>query len=316
MSDDPESEESPDEVGDFADKLASICEDAAHAFLRRGVGFAPPDSVPTPLWERERQEIEADLGSDEPFGWINECVSTYLAESANILLAIAALLRARAVTASIDPLVRSTIERVGVVNWLLDNDETITPRKRSIRGSLAWIISLQHYCETLARMGAPERHRKVFRIERKRLDGLILTWYEVERPPETPDDPGSSPSTDRTKWTIEGETYPTFTRLAQLAMARSNVSSGIAAGIYDGHSGFSHPNVIFGNEHRTVSDDGLITFVYRMKDLEKAVRIAMGTFGIGVSHSVSYFDAEPQQVIAQMNEVSDRLAAISVLSDP
>ena len=47
-------------------------------------------------------------------------------------------------------------------------------------------------------------------------------------------------------------------------MGKSGIDRGTAAGTYDeGYSGFTHPNVIFGNEHKHVYDDGSITFRYR-----------------------------------------------------
>jgi hypothetical protein len=309
--------QTPDDSGaeenyfEFTDQLATICEGAAHVYLGRGLQAAAADSTPAPFWEADRRGIVESIGSDEPCGWIDECVSVYLAEAANQLLAIGILLRGRTVAASLDPLVRALIERVGVVNWLLD--EGITPRQRAIRGGLAWIVSLQAYCEALARLGADRETRRVFRAERSRLDQLLSEWFTIDRPATGPCDPESRPTTDRFQWRIEGETYPTFTQLAQRALARGNIDNGVAAGTYDGYSGFSHPNVIFGQEHKTVHSDGSITFRHRFIDIEKSVRFAVGSFSDGLSHCVCYFEADQLRTIGDMGEILARLESISVV---
>ena len=141
-SDNGEIEPEGDNYFGFSDELADICKAAAGVFLGRGLQSRDAESEPVPVLVSTNDEPFKDsIGSDEPTNWISECVSVYLAEAANELLAIEVLLRSRVVAASLDPLVRAIIERTGVVNWLLD--EKAQPRQRSIRGSLAWIVSVQ-----------------------------------------------------------------------------------------------------------------------------------------------------------------------------
>lgn len=239
-------------IEEFVDNWATICDAAAHVLIDGLVG-SPAETKPTPFWEWDRRTIENDIGSDEPHQLIHEIVSTCLSESANIVLALAALLRARTVTVSLDLLVRAVVERVGVVNWVLDPDAS--SRQRAIRGTLGFIVSLQHYREALSGLGADAKHRAMFKAERTRLDGLATSWFLVDRPPIDPEAAKPKPTKDALLWTIENEKYPTLTRFAELAFANGAVGDQASA-IYDALSGFSHPSVIFSQEHRSIGEGG------------------------------------------------------------
>jgi hypothetical protein len=316
----------------FVDQLADICEDTANVLL---LGDAPngPDTTPTPYWEADRQAIEAEFGSDEPYTWINACVSTYLSEAANQLLAIAGLLRTETVTATLDSVERSLIERVGAVNWLLEEDKELTEegdeqteienyrtavRKRVARSGLSFLVSIQFYRDALSGLegdGPRSAHRTVLKTEQSRISELMIGWFKdhLERPPVDPDDESSKPTKDPTRWKIDGEGYPTFTRLAQLAFQRYGIDARMAAAIYDALSGFTHPNVVFGQEHQNIDGDGHITFTYRDEDLEKSIQQVICAFGDAVKRRAQYYDADPAGVIDKMDAVFNRLGEISVL---
>ena len=299
-------------MSDFSNDLAEICEGSA-GILLHGSSPKPADSSPIPYWEQDRQAMETGLGSDEPHRWINTCVSKYLSESANQLLALGALLRAETVAASLDPLVRAIIERVGAVNWLIEPGGTT--RKRVIRSGLSFLVCLQHYRDALSMLEGPKDHRTKLKAEQRRISELMPKWFAIDRPPTDPDDENSKLTMDPRLWVIESEKYPGLTDLAGLGLDGSNVTANLAAGSYYGFSGFAHPNVVFGQEHQSVATDGAITFTYPNQDLEKTIRFAVGSFGEGLKRRAAYYEADEEGVVKKVDELSDRLDSISALPD-
>ena len=210
----------------YVDELARICDEAASCFW---MAFRP--FLETRRRRHSGNSIEGTsrrrLEADEPHRWVHEIVSSCLSEAANELLAIGALLRCATVTASLDPLVR-VVERAGLVNWVLDHEATA--RQRAIRSGLEVVVSLQHYRQAMVRLGADNEHRSFLRREQSRLNHLLEDWFEVERPPSDPADESSKPTKDVTLWVIEGECYPSLTKIAELGMGRGHVDAGLAAG--------------------------------------------------------------------------------------
>jgi hypothetical protein len=297
----------------YVDELARICDEAARVFLD-GLPAVPPDATPTPFWELDRGDIEASIGSDEPHRWVHEIVSSCLSEAANELLAIGALLRCATVTASLDPLVRAVVERAGLVNWVLDHEATA--RQRAIRSGLEVVVSLQHYRQAMVRLGADNEHRSFLRREQSRLNHLLEDWFEVERPPSDPADESSKPTKDVTLWVIEGECYPSLTKIAELGMGRGHVDAGLAAGSYGVLSGFSHPSLFFGQEHRNVGEDSTVTYTYRYIDLEKLTRLGVLTFMDGVRHWLGYYCANQATAIERTDAIATALDSISIPGEP
>jgi hypothetical protein len=302
---------SSSDIEAFMGNLARICEDAAHLFLR-GPAPAEQDSTPAPIWELERLAWLDTLGSEKPAGWVNEITSTYLAEAAHQVLAVGHLLRNGTVTAALDPLVRAAIERAGRVKWILDPG--IETRERAIRAGIELGVSYQHYREVLARLGADDTTRKSQKKRDSRHRELLESWFQVDRPPRDPCDESSKPTKDMTQWAIEGQSFPTYTEVAQIALGNEQTTHGQAAGSYDGMSGFSHPSVVFSREHRIVDDSGATTFTYQPSDLEKAARFGAFSFLNAVRHWATYYGAEPQALQERVDALGDEMDQISVLS--
>jgi len=72
-------------------------------------------------------------------------------------------------------------------------------------------------------------------------------------------------------------------------------------------AGFSHPNVAFSREHRTIDEGGHITFRFDREAIEKAVRMALLSFADGVKHWVCYFDSDQVRAFERLDDIADRL---------
>lgn len=302
----------PHSLMDFANKLASICDEAANAYLHLE-GVAQLEDLPIAPWVAEFRYWDGE-GSTNPSGWVNEVTSAYLAEAAHQVRAVARLLEAEQVTAALDPLVRAVVERVGRVKLVLDPN--ITPRQRAIRAGVEIGVSYQKYGETLARLGAPSEDVKKQKTLRKAHRADLLKFFDVVRPLTDPNDESSSLSNEVEKWVIEGEAYPTYTAVAEAALMNdsSATSNKAAAAAYGGLAGFSHPSVVFSREHRKVSEEGRVTFVYLAKDLEHSTRMSAFVLLDGLRYWTTYYGADPEGVQRTVNELGDRLDTFSVLT--
>jgi hypothetical protein len=105
------------DIHEFVGSLAELCDDSATLFL--------DEITRSPTGEESAAEIDSEiwlehLQSDLPAQWVAEITSVYLAESAHQLRAVAVLLRAEQLTGAIDPVIRALVERVGIVNWILE----------------------------------------------------------------------------------------------------------------------------------------------------------------------------------------------------
>jgi hypothetical protein len=293
-------------MSDFIDQLGDICENTANVVLD-GLKKTRQESVPAAFWERDRRAIEAELGSDLAPVWLHNCVYVYTLESAYELTSIATLLKTRRYHVSIYPLVRSIIERIGVVNWILS--EEATHRQRALRSTIAYVVSIDPYVKTLKEIKAEAKHQVDNQQQQVLIESSAAGWFgePVKIDPDT-----SKPTADRTKWSYEGESYPGFNKLCKLSLERGNVTRRIASALYDGFSGFTHPNLFFGREH-LLTVDGRVTLSYDDSDLEKSVRLAVGAVGEGIKRWATYFEAETDAVIASIDALSDKLDEISVL---
>jgi hypothetical protein len=291
----------------FSDQLADLCLETANVWFD-GLKPTPQNAVPVPFWELDRRAFEAELGSGLAHTWIHNCSYVYLLESAYELAAIGALLRTRTTQASIYPLVRSVIERIGVVNWILSADAT--HRQRALRGSIAYVVSINPYVKGLKALKAEAKFQRENEDQQVFIEASIAGWFGE---PTQPTDPAtSSPTTDRTKWIYEEESYPGFNKLCKMSLERSNLTRSLASSVYDVLSGFTHPNIFFGREH-LLAIDGRMTLDSDDPELEKVVRFATGALGEGLKRWATYYESDQDAVIARVDALSDRLDAITVI---
>lgn len=297
----------------FPQELAAICFAAADLVLDPIAQPSDRDAKPEPQWVFERRVWAEQHGTEEPMEWVAHSTSVYVIEAAHQVRAIGVLLIAGTVTASLDPLVRAVVERVGRVKWILSPD--IHPTERGARAGLEFGVSMSSYRMALERLGAPgdaqKEWQKRVRAHRDRLETLFV----VEKPPSDPCDPESKPTPDISRWVVGGERYPNYVANAGFALEAQSMAHATGKATYDGLSGFSHPSVVFSREHRTIADDGRVTYTYQPSDLEKSVRLA--AFGLldAFRYWASYYGAAPDAVQRRVDELGDRMDGISVIED-
>jgi hypothetical protein len=286
--------------------LAGVLEEGADLFLE-GLPTSLETS-PGSAWATDRTAWKATYGSDDVGGWVSETSAIYLAETAHLLRAFATLLRSHRIFAAQDVVVRSVIERVGHVNWILDH--RISSEQRAARAGLELAASFYTYRDALHLLDADGEARADLRIEAKAQQRQLKQWFVVDQPPEDECDDTSPPTGDVKRWVVGGQKFPSLTASAEYALEHGGIEKIAAQGTYAGLSGFSHPNVAFGREHRTIDEEGHITFRYDRVAIEKAVRMALLSFADGVKHWVAYYDSDQTRVIARLDDIADRLDAL------
>jgi hypothetical protein len=300
-----QSNETPRPIETFVAVLADLLEDGAAIFLE-GLPTSLETS-PGSAWAADRAAWKTAYESDDVAGWVSETSAIYLAESAHLLRAFATLLRSHRVFATQDVIVRSVVERVGHVNWILDH--RISSNQRAARAGLELAASFYTYRDALHLLDADAGARAHLRAEARAQQRQLKKWFDVVQPTDDECDDTSSPTGDVRRWIVSGETFPSLTASAEYALEHGGIAKIAAQGTYGGLSGFSHPNVAFSREHRIIDAEGHITFVYDREAIGKAVRMALLSFTDGVKHWVGYFDADQQRVIRRLNHIADRLDA-------
>jgi len=289
----------------LVDALADLLEECADVFLE-GLPTSLETS-PGSAWAADRTAWKTAYESDDVAGWVSETSAIYLAESAHLLRAFATLLRSHRVFAAQDIIVRSVIERVGHVNWILDH--RISSEQRAARAGLELAASFYTYREALHLLDADGGARGDLRVEARAQQRQLEQWLDVVQPPENECDNTSAPTGDVRRWVVAGERFPTLTGSAEHALEHGGIAKIAAQGTYAGLSGFSHPNVAFSREHRTIDEGGHITFRYDRESIEKAVRMALLSFADGVKHWVGYYDSDQVRVIERLDDIAGRLDA-------
>jgi hypothetical protein len=150
------------------------------------------------------------------------------------------------------------IEHAGHVNWILDH--RTSSEQRAARAGLELAASFYLYREGLHLLDADGGVRTELRIEAKAQQRQLKQWFAVYQPPDNECDDTSAPTGDVRRWVVSGEKFPTLTAPAEYALERGGIERMAAQGTYAGLSGFSHPNVAFSREHRTIDAEGHITF--------------------------------------------------------
>lgn len=300
-------------IHDFAKMLADVCEIAA-ALVLQGAKPTEVDEVEvaeTLPYEADRRAFLEELGTDEPSAWIGLTTSTYLVESAHLCVALAQLLRSGAVTIAVDPLVRAIIERIGKVVWILD--PTVGPRVRAARAGLEVAVCTQHYRTAVDQLADTNADKKAARERLVTIRERLEELFEVGKPLTDPCNELSGPSPAISEWTIDAEQYPNYAATTALLVSPDGPRRK-GVGSYGGLSGFSHPNVVFSQEHRHIAADGSMTYVYSAADLEKDARFAAFVLLDGARHWASYHEAGKEKLQERIDRLGAALDAVSVLT--
>lgn len=289
---------------DILEVLADTCERQAELFLA-----CPPDKLDQQAqlassrpFAVDAREWLANHGDEDPTGWLARIVQSYLAEASHQLAVMSLLLRKRAVHATLDPLIRSVLERCGRVCWLLDHEASSA--QRSARTQLELGVCALHYAEALSLVEAVDEFRAEFRRWRSEHRSRVHNRYAVETNGE---------KKDLSKWVVGGESYPGYTDAVARALDRHPQSSGVYAGL----SGFSHPNVFFALERQEQTVVSRNVMVMHTDAIERSLRIALASHTAAVKRWAAYY--QDQATAEAVEQEADRLADIldeaSVLAD-
>jgi hypothetical protein len=252
-------------------QLANLITDSANLALNE-LEKLGASSTPTPTWERERSQMETEIGSDEAARWVEAICTQALKEGAYQLRAMAELLRQGEIRSSLEVIVRAVFERAGQINWLLDSG--VDWRVRTRRASLNYTVSLYHFRKATSFLGSTPEMRTELRVERARVKSLLATWFKADVENVNVFIGGE----DLSKWFVDGEQYPSLTDFSRFALRSGNVSDTVAVGTYAALSGFAHPSLFFGIGRIGESLNGAQVYEYRDEDINKLVRIAIGCY--------------------------------------
>jgi hypothetical protein len=196
-----ESRRTPRPIETLVDTLAGLLEEGAELYLE-GLPTSL-ETTPGSAWSTDRTAWKATYGLDDVAGWVSETSAIYLAETAHLLRAFATLLLSRRVFAAQDVIVRSVIERVGHVNWILDH--RISSEQRAARAGLELAASFYTYRDALHLLDADGGARADLRIEARAQQRQLKHWFVVDQPPEDECDDTSPLTGDVRRWVVGGE---------------------------------------------------------------------------------------------------------------
>jgi hypothetical protein len=288
--------------------MAAIIDETAAVLLDE----IPPERVsrsPRSHADEDADAFQEEFGTTYPAGLIGELAGIYILESGFELRALASLLRTNNLAATYEVVVRSVVERVGKINWILDIDST--PRVRGIRAFLEYLVAFQHYRRAVDDLRpAPDIRKeveKLFRGERKKVE----SWLTLDAPLQDPCDINSGRVADISKWTCEGEAFPTFEKLAAWAMLDDdNISKSQAVGTYGALSCFSHPNFVASREVQSQSA-GRIAYSYNAGYVDKLVRLAVCGSGNALNRWIAYYDYDHDRIHALLDTVLGKWEELS-----
>lgn len=267
-----------------------------------------PSLEPIRRFEQSHAFVEGNLisdmlGSTLPVDWLAEMTGSYLAEGAGGIKALAALLRSNTMTGAFEPVVRAVFERVGRINWALEEWDPPSPRRRAIRASFEALVTSQHYRMGTDMIRADVDQRKRITKDFRDIRSQITKWFDVVQL-EDPSDP-SSQTSKSWLWTIEGERYPRYEDLGRWAIFDKTVDRRVTVGVYAGLSAFTHPSFIPGRELRSVNE-GRFGYQYTFDYVERTIRLALFSLGDAFKHWLGYYDNDHDRLVAKFDEIVSR----------
>ena len=220
---------------DILEMLVETCRTQSDIYLRSQALTLTPDEASRTSRPLGKDSIEWDAanGDDDPCWFLANIVGQYLAEASYQLTALAHLIESRAVHATLEPLIRATLERCGRVCWLLDDEVDSTTR--AARTHLELFVCSNHYVKALKALKAHPDERSRLREWKKDHEARVRDRFQL-----VPDESSNATC----KWILNDEKYPGYSSVVKYALD----SHPQASAIYASLSGFSHPNTLFGLE--------------------------------------------------------------------
>ena len=290
----------------FMVTLIEVCREAADLTLHQ-ISPSSMDSLPTPAYVLIKDAIVKECGSSELYTWTNEIIATYLTESAHELNAIASLLEAGTVFASLEPLVRTAVERQGVLAWILDTDLNVGVRPRAIRAGLVYLDSLQRYKRTAEQMGIDGESRKRINADWKRDQDLFDGWFQKEYRNNCGCDPCKSIHNDVSNWVVDGQRLPSYTALTEIALEWHQIDPRFKSVAYAILCGFTHPSVIFSRELKDLSPNGEFIYFHRQKDLLNSVSLAVSCHLEGIRRWAGFMMSDETELVDRTNAIGRKM---------
>lgn len=257
----------PDEGTRRVEDLATILQRLVDAWVEvgRGLSVVPPPTSPAGTYAAQFEAFKSD-GPANLGHAPGQYSGLYVEAISQQLLALKALLKARAITVGLWPLVRAELELAGRVSWLLEPD--LGPRsgeRRVARFYLESVSSLQRerftagkFDKAQAKKLKSERDAKIF--EARSVFGVFA-----------PDLPGM----DKIEtWELHGEILP---GLGAGALKFVDLCLSTGAGLYDILSDYSHPSLTAILRQTTAVDIGGITsrpWLTTLDTVQEQVRLA------------------------------------------
>ncbi len=294
----------------YVEGAAELCEQMANLFIEGGLPPFSADEAEGAVWAQDRQAILPSLGTEVPTAWVVRTVPTYLGEAAYQLRAVASVLRARILTGSIGPLVRSITERVGTTAWLLDPDVDAT--ERAWRVMLNALVCWSEYRKAAERLGIDPADQAALEAEHVSLRDDVKRWFSPTL--------GRDPDFERS-WRRGSSGYPTYTDLAVRSLPSSGPHDPFGElqrkGLYSAQCGMTHPNVVVSGESVEIDDQGRMRFVHRWEHVDKELRVGFHSLSWGYRAWASYFckAADMPTVMRIVEQLSDQLDAVATWED-
>ena len=245
--------------------------------------------------------------SGQPSG-SEELTLAYILESSYELQALASLIETQCVAGTLEVLVRAVLERTGRITWILDSSESASAKVRGLRAAFEWNVCLYFYRRAIESVGTNQAI-KAIRKDNQNERQLLEQWFKVEKESNDPCNPDSGPTSDISKWTLDGERYPNYTQLAHWILAEGTIGKKKAGGTYAGLSSFSHPNFIASREARTV-EGSTVSYTYGLDYTERLIRLALFSFCYTLKRWASYYDANFDALAAETDSVIERWDAL------
>lgn len=270
-------------------------------------------SVKPSKFELDHEALKAIIGKSTLEDELAIVTSTYLFETAHELKALATLLDANQIAASLEVLSRAAIERCGRISWLLDPDDEVTPNVRAARIALELGVSWQHYRDIMQSLYAgsnPAVKDAVsrFREMRSQIESI---FPDIQKEPVSDNQGGFTPSAEIKWWTLGEVSYPDYTELATWAWSGGMEDPKSAKTTYRMLCAFSHPSIASGREHQAFAD-GKLTYRYEVSYINRIVSNTMAAYDWAFRSFTSYFDRNHEMVDSLLASVHDRWPPLEI----